>query len=357
MSGNFTQKFLDMMLELVRANPSLKITDRLLYAQLISFRLGNASIPFENVEKYFRNWITTFKPNPLIDVYRDHTNPFVCHFVSKKELPTDKGTIKIYVPMDATHIKDGVLELFEFLSLENIAHISKVLSSVRNDNVIIRVASIEDVNKIVKYIKNNHYISSGLLNTNPFLIPCYKLGVIVDNNYTYNVEVTKVLASILEELRTRNELEKLTTTYLRNIFTKLSIKCVDDELGKLYSLTSLALDKDTNLQDFANYVIEYQETSYINKHGSNEVSYNSSVDYFNAAILETFKRYNNLSFVINAVKLYLTTGNMKGFTRINQARKNLSLYVDREKIKSLFEMDNLDFSIKYYALKVITKDV
>ena len=46
MSGNFTQKFLDMMLELVRANPSLKITDRLLYAQLISFRLGNASIPF-----------------------------------------------------------------------------------------------------------------------------------------------------------------------------------------------------------------------------------------------------------------------------------------------------------------------
>ena len=149
MSGNFTQKFLDMMLELVRANPSLKITDRLLYAQLISFRLGNASIPFENVEKYFRNWITTFKPNPLIDVYRDHTNPFVCHFVSKKDLPTDKGTSKIYGPMDATHIKDGVLELFEFLSLENIAHISKVLSSVRNDNVIIRVSSIEDVNKIV----------------------------------------------------------------------------------------------------------------------------------------------------------------------------------------------------------------
>ena len=48
---------------------------------------------------------------------------------------------------------------------------------------------------------------------------------------------------------------------------------------------------------------------------------------------------------------------MKGFTRINQARNNLSLYVDIEKIKSLFEMDNLDFSIKYYALKVITKDV
>lgn len=355
MSNNFAQNFLDMMVELARSNPELKITDHLLYAQLVSFRLGISIIPFENVEKYFRDWITFFQANPLIEVYRDKSNPFICRFVSKKELPAGKGNIKIYVPLDSIHIKNGVIDLFDFMSHENIAHNSKVLSSIRNDNVIIRVSTIEDVNKIVKYIKNNTNILAGLLNSNPFLIPCYKLGVIIDNNFTYNIEITKVLASLLEELRAKEQLDKFTTSYVKHVFDKLSIKCSDDELSDIYKLAALALDDKTNLQDFANYIIEYQETSYTNKHGSNEVSYNSSVDYFNAAILETFKRYNNLSFVINAIKLYLTTGNVKGFTRINQARKNLSLYCDKDVLKKLFEMDNLDFSIKYYALKVVTE--
>lgn len=356
MSSDSIQKFLDMMMELAKSNPSLKITDRLIYAQLVSFRLGINNIPFENVEKYFRNWITNFQNNPIIEVYRDRNNPYICHFSSKKESSNGSYNIKLYVPLDTLHIKEGVLELFSFLTRENIAHDSKVLSSVRNDNIIIRVSQIEDVNKIVKYIKNSNYLSEGLLNANPFLVPCFKLGVITDNNYTYNIEITKVLASILEELRVRDELSKFNVLYIRNIFAKLSIKCADDELSDLYKLASIALDINSTLQDFANYVIEYQQTSYINKHGNGEVSYNSSVDYFNAAILETFKRYNNLSFVINAVKLYLTIGNVKGFTRINQARKNLALYADKDQLKSLFEMENLDFSIKYYLLKVITNN-
>lgn len=356
MSNSFVQKYLDMMVELVKSNPSLKITENLLYAQLVSFRLGKGSIPFENIEKYFRNWITNFQSNPIIDVYRDKTNPFICHFISKRDFSKNKGTIKIYLPLDSTHIKDGVQEIFDFLSRENIAHHSKVLSSIRNDNVIIRVATIEDVNKIVKYIKSNKYISEGLLNHNPFLITCYKVGIVVDDNYTYNVELTKILASILEELKMRDELDKFNVNYIRNIFIKLSVKCTDDELADLYKLIALSLSKDTSLQDFANYFIEYQEISYVNKHGSLTNSYNSSVDYFNNAILETFKRYNNLSFVINAVKLYLTTGNTKGFTRINQARKNLTLYADKNLLLSLFETENLDFSIKYYALKVVTEE-
>lgn len=356
MSSNSVQNFLDMLVELARSNPSLKINYRLIYAQLVSFSLGHGSVPFENVEKYFRNWITDFQSNDAINVYRDISNPFICHFLSKNTIDNANNVIKLYVPLDSIHIKDGVIDLFSFLTRENIAHESKVLSSTRNDNIVIRLSKIDDVNKIVRYIKNNQYLSEGLLNANPFLVPSFKLGVIIDNTYTYNVEVAKVLAYILENLKKKDELDKFSMSYVKNIFVKLSVTCDDDELSELYKLASLALDEESTLQDFANYVIEYQQTSYTNKHGNLKISYNDSVTYFNTAILETFKRYNNLSFVINAVKLYLNTGNIKGFTRNNKARENLSLYVDREHIKSLFEIENLDFSIKYYLLKVITND-
>lgn len=354
MSDDSIQKFLDMIIELIQSNPSLMITDRLIYAQLVSFNLGKNVIPFQNIEMYFRNWITYFNNNPLIDVYRDKKNPYICHFNSKRDITAN---IKVYIPLDADHIKDGVINLFDFLSKEGIDHRSKVLSSIRNDNIIVRVSKIEDANKIIKYVKNNAYLSSGLLNINPFLIPCFKLGVIIDNNYTYNIEVSQILASILGKLDERKELYKCTTSYIDNLFTKLSIKCLDDELSNLYKLASIALDENSTLQDFANYAIEYNNSGiYKNKHGNTLASSDSSVDYFNFAIKETFKRYNNLSFVINAVKLYVTNGDVKGFTRINQARKNLELYANRNDLLKLFEKDNLDLSIKYYILRIITEE-
>lgn len=353
MSIKSLQLFLDMLVELVSANPDLIITDRLVYSQLISYHLGNGVIPFENIEKYFRNWITEFKNNPLIDVYRDKNNPFICRFSSKREF---KNIIKIYVPLDAFHIKDGVIDIFSYLVKENIIHDSKVYSTIRNDNIIIKVSTIDDANKIIKYIKSNLYLSEGLLNMNPFLIPCYKVGVTSDNHYTYNVEVCHVIAVLLSELRSRGELEKLKVNYLRNTFTRLAIKCDDDELSELYQLASISLNSDLTLQDFANYVLEHQQLSYVNKHSSLNLDKQSSIDYLNFAILETFKRYNNLSFVINAVRVYITNGNTKGFTRMNRARQNLKLYADINLLKSLFESDNLDISIKYYILKIINNE-
>lgn len=353
MKNNSVQNFLDMIIELVRSNPSLKITNRFLYAQLISFNLGVGVIPFENVEKFFRDWITKFQNHPTIDVYRDKKNPYVCRFLSRREA---NMTLKLYIPFKATYIKDCVLELFDFLTRENITHDSKVLSSVRNDNVIVKVTCIEDANKIIKYVKNNMLLSNNLLNTNPFLFPCSVVGATVDNNYTYLVEICEVLASVAEELRNRGELEKYTVKFIRNTFSKLTIKCNDDELSEIYSMASLILDKDSTIQDFANYVLENGDISYVGKHGSKKANLTNSVEYLNKAIIETFNRYNNLSFVINAVKLYISNGDSRGFTRINHVRQNIDLYCDKEQLKSLFDKDQLDFSIKYYILKVVTND-
>ena len=331
MSSELVQKFLSMLVELVQSNPSLKITEKFLYAQLVSFNLGKMSIPFENTEKYFRDWITTFNNNPIIDVYRDKKNPFICRFTSKSEAPCK---IKLYIPLASNFIKQGVIDIFSFLNKTNIIHDSKVLRSVRNDNVIVCVSTIEDANQIIKYVKSSFYLIEGLLNKNPFLIPCGPIGVTMDNHYTYNIEICRVLASILEELRNRKELRSLDVQFLRNTFTKLAIKCSDDELSDLYQLVSISLDANSTLQDFANYVLERQQTSYLNKHGS--IDGKNSIEYFEHAILETFNRYNNLSFVINAVKLYIKNGDARGFTRINHARQNLVSFANKEQLNSLF---------------------
>lgn len=353
MSSSSMQQYLDMIASLAQSNPEFSINERFLYAQLVSFNLGTGIVPFENVERYFRNWITTFQENATIDVYRDKKNPFVCHFSSKQDC---KPLIKLYIPLDANHIKEGVTQLFSFLSKENILHDSKVLSSVRNDNVIVKVSSIEDANKIVKYLKHHSELTDGLLNMNPFLVPCYKIGVSVVDKHIYNLEVCRVLANIVEDLKKANELTRLTTIYLKNTFEKLSVIESDEVLCDLYRLATIALDEDSTLQDFANYIIERQEIGYVSKHAESENLELASKEYFNEAITETFTRYNNLSFVINAVRLYVTTGNVRGFTRNHKARQNLKLYTDIDVIKKLFDKQNLDLSIKLYILKVISKD-
>lgn len=352
MINNSVQNFLDIIIELARSNPSLKITNRFLYAQLISFNLGIGVIPFENTEKYFRDWITKFQNHPTIDVYRDKKNPYICHFLSRRE---EKTPLKLYIPLKSTYIKDCVLELFDFLTRKNIIHDSKVLSSVRNDNVIVKVTCIEDANKIIKYVKNNMLLSNNLLNANPLLFPCSMIGATVDNNYTYLVEVCEVIADVIEELRSRNELEKCTIKFIRNTFSKLAVKCNDDELSEIYRFAALVLDEESTIQDFANYVLESADISYVGKHKA-KITQENSVSYLDMAITETFKRYNNLSFVINAVRLYITAGDSRGFTRINHARQNVDLYCDKEQLKTLFDKEQLDFSIKYYILKVITTD-
>ncbi len=47
--------------------------------------------------------------------------------------------IKLYIPLDARHIYRGVDQIFNFLSENDISHVSKVGSAIRNDDIVIRL--------------------------------------------------------------------------------------------------------------------------------------------------------------------------------------------------------------------------
>ena len=47
------------------------------------------------------------------------------------------NAIKLYIPMDFEHIKEGANQLFDFICDINVEHQSKIAASIRNDNKLI----------------------------------------------------------------------------------------------------------------------------------------------------------------------------------------------------------------------------
>ena len=159
--------FLDMIKDFAFSNPKYEITEKFVYSQLIGFNVRQDQMPFKNIrDEYFENWIYRYKNNIGIDVnYRNQSNYFLW-FISGQI----KGNeIKLYIPMDQVHIKEGANQLFDFISSTNIEHQSKIASIIRNDNVVLRVNSLEDAKTIIDFVNSNHYIREGMIKVNPFL--------------------------------------------------------------------------------------------------------------------------------------------------------------------------------------------
>lgn len=65
-----------------------------------------------------------------------------------------KKSIKIYVSLDRTKVKETTDKIFKFLSDNNIECQSKIGKHLRVDTLTIRVCNKEDVNKVINFIKD-----------------------------------------------------------------------------------------------------------------------------------------------------------------------------------------------------------
>ena len=250
MKQNEINKFLAYINDFYNDNDLL--TPKTIYSLLVYYKGERREI-----NKFFDSWINHFKNKRHIEVFNDPSWKYFCQFVNGGG--EGSKMIKLYIPLSYSHIEEGAKIIFEFLEKNNIEHASKIGSHLRNDNLVIRVNSMKDAKKIISFVKNNEYLQSGLLETNPFTYNQDGVGLALDGYRSFNDEVSKLLFAFFEERRRYGSKTPPTMNDFLNFVSLELQKTHDKELLIIYKLLYLNMRKSSfNLDDFEDITNDYQ---------------------------------------------------------------------------------------------------
>ena len=133
---------------------------------------------------------------------------YFCQFISQKpneDLTKNPNHIKLYIPLDAKHIYRGVDKIFNFLSSQNISHISKVDSNIRNDDIVIRLTNLDDAKKLI----NSTYLQEGLMPPNPFLYQEGGIAMTCDGTLSFSNALSCMLTEYIKQKNTNHQLDSI----------------------------------------------------------------------------------------------------------------------------------------------------
>lgn len=328
MNNNYArmQKFLDMLKEFSISNPEKEITETFVYSNLVRFNIDDNNVFNTNVvqQNYYEGWKERYRNTKNI-IVNDKLHGNFCWFFTGYD---GNNAVKLYIPMDFEHIQEGANQLFDFISSTNMSHQSKIASRIRNDNVVVRVVNLEDAKKIVDFVSNNEYIQSGMLKVNPFTPNINGIGMTMDNNFSFNSELSKLISSFINWLKQENRLDLVTVEEF-NKYIKFQIDYTHDpDLKDIYTLLSKTTSKDFKFSDF----IEHAKNKLVNDY-DDEKRITNPEHYLEKAILVTEKYYPGNSK--EGILEYYLHHNATRFTRKENARGGLIKYVSPRDLMSI----------------------
>lgn len=311
------QSFLDLLKEFAISNPNKQINDSFVYSNLIRFGIEKTQLIYQNVDlTYYEYWKARYKNSNNMQVSDEIQDSF-CWFLNSYNVP---NSVKMYIPMDYDHVKDGACQLFDFISSLGIVHQSKIAPGIRNDNVVVRVNSLEDAKKIADFVSSNSYIQQGMLKVNPFLPKYNNIGVVMDNEFSFNSELSNLLSNFIETLRKYNKLECATVEEFNKFITNEKNKVNNSNLKDIYNLLEKTTQRNFQFEQF----IDHAENKLIDDYDKNRKKIVDPKHYFERAIFitEKYYKYNSKQAII-----YYLNGISDYFTRKENARGGLEKYV------------------------------
>lgn len=343
---NRIQDFLDLIKQYVIYNKNFEFDDSLVYSLLIRYNL-TSNVDSENVEELFPLFKQRYFDDDRINLFEIENKNFLWFEHGKMR----GNEVKLYIPIDREHLQNGANMLFDFIASTGIEHQSKIATIIRNDNVVVRVNSIEDANKIISFVNENQYIKEGLNNVNPFLPNCGGVGLAMDNNYSFNSTVADVIADFISILKQNNRLDLFTVDALNSYITECIDEIDDLDLKDIYILLSKTTTKDFELQDFADFAYNKK----IDDYDSKRRRITDPKHYLEKAILVNEQKYHGSSK--NAILEYLN-GDSSRFTRDQNVRDGLMKYVSLNDLEILMtlELRNDDNSLFYPNKEAMVED-
>ena len=292
---------------------------------LLTCRLTTNNKESNKISDYFENWIDYYKDNDNIIVENPPEWKRFCTFESKEDA-YQNDYIKIYAPLDYNHIEKGAKILFDYISQKGIAHISKIASQIRFDNIVIRVTNKEDAKTILSFIQNNKYIKEGLIQPNPFAFNHNNIALACDGSLSYNTVVSDLLKFYFDS---KNQKYKKTDAedfynFVLDLYNDMFLNKTNVEIIKDFKYINRS--SSYNLQTIIQLVLKANNPNftledYFNQFEQNLVGYQ---EWFAPTIekatknglMQIQKQYNgDLEAAKEVLELYVTTGQIRYITR------------------------------------------
>ena len=323
------------------------------------FKSTNSLSEDINIDSAFNNWLTYYKDSNKLNAFVNPNWAYFCQFISKNRTAEKaQEHIKIYVPLDSNHIEGGAKMIFDFLSFNNISHLSKIGKNIRFDDIVIRLVNPEDADKLINYIKSNQYLQEGLINANPFAFQKDNIALACDGNQSYNSTVAGMIGMYIEERKKSNNLNKVNSydfanfilsEYKKQFITKESNKLADKfeftnskedyiNYKEIFALMINAQNPNFKYKDFLNH---YENCSGRKRSIQNNIIETNSL--LLDAINEMINRFGDEQAGIKNVEAYIYSGNERLLTRNNNLRDRVTKSSLRETINKILTQRKIDF--------------
>lgn len=383
-------KFIQFWANICKQNPDYEINYVNVYNELIRLGVDSKDRFVDNdVNGNFDYWEKTFSNNINTKVFVAPQWTYFCQFINDRDsghsLHNDMEYIKIYVPLDGKHILKGAQMIFEFLSLNDIKHLSKIGKHIRFDNIVIRVTSSEDALRVQKFIDNNAYIQEGLIPPNPFAFNQNGIAYVCDGKLSYNSTISKLITLYFKEKKYDLESAELQDfisfvyNYYENTFMNvggLNRVINDFEINKniantsdvnfsntlrnykqIFELFLKSIDLDFNFEHLNCHFIENKRQYQANNDEFYQKLQSSSDNNF-SLITEAYKtmkmKYGNLQ-ALNGIIKYLKSGNGIYLTRKNNIRERILnsnvriQFLHQAELQGITISDLLDSLVQEYS--------
>ena len=352
--------FFSQLKKFIMHSSKKNITEKAIYSFLINYGISQESKDKKSIltqrfseKKLLKPLIETTAANIRIK------NDF--YYLFKGNIDIEKA-IKIYISLDADHLEEGALLIYDYLDEMGIDYISSIRgSSTTTDNIIIRVNNIEEAKKISEFIRNNHFIQEGLNIPNPFLFTDENgVTYAFDGRYTtINKEIAKYLYEYINTKKIEGALEEPEIkvdeisregfyTYLEEEDEIISSK-EPNETETTSILKLIRISENPNLTiDIFNKQLQARKT--IIKQNLDE----EKILEFTLRILSNKYGYEKAK---EHLKKYLKTGNINCFSKDHNSREVIRSYMTPERAKRIIEKyDGIDnYLEKIRIVKEVSK--
>lgn len=379
-------EFLKFFRDIAIQNPGHQFVQEEIYYHLTSLGVPSNE-NYMSINNLFDNWMQHFESNPNSRVFVDPKWNYFCQFVSADRKARDsKDHLKVYIPLDSTHIEKGAKEIFEFLSRNGISHGSKIGSHVRFDDIVIRLINPNDVSKLISFINSNQYIQEGLIPANPFAFSINGIAMAVDGSLSYNSTVASMILFYINEKRRTNSLETVNVNdfysfvvnyYNYVFFSAKGLEKLNNDFPwknnrfetveaqfvnykNVFELMIKSINDSFTFNDYLNHYFECSNSS-LRSQKENQlmnirmntipeqvnVPDNNLVGNTDEMLLQIIdvmnEKYNNQFAVLSSINRYISTGKEECITRYRNLRNMVISSTFREDLQTILRNNNMSF--------------
>lgn len=349
---------LEFFKNILSNNTNISLTDDMIYDSIIKINVPEEQLSVE-IDSLFDEWKTKFAALDIKvnDDYLEINNKLL-------KVPSP---LKVYISMDCNHIYKNINKIVNFLN--DTPFQLRISKYIRNDNVIIRLSSIEDLIKLDKFIDDN--IDDGLFDPNPFTFVYNKLGITIDGSLSFNSIISNCLYKYLISKK--------------DDYNTIQIDDFYNYIIDLYTNTFITLNNYSNMEIPNIDNILFEEKSIVYYKNLLELILKSSEDKFNIKQLEdhfnkvndikelafdklAYKTYNSILLLkiiykdqipnlLDRLYKYIETGEKNYITNEGSLRINIYISNLKEGINKVLKKNDMNLADLFNKLKTYDKDL